>query len=129
MEKQSKYLLIILVVFVLCIGVFLYQYNNDVSTVIIINQTEVAENGSFSGMLMDQYAQGIPNKTITYHKHGYELGTLVDVTTNKDGGFIIENAEYLPDAGSDNYYGDFVFAGDDKYLGCTYEGNVTVIPK
>lgn len=127
MEKQSKYLIIMLIALVICVGVFIYQYNNDVTTFIIINQTEVAENGSFSGMLMDQYGVGVPNKTITYHKPGYEMGTLVDVVTNEDGGFIIENVQYLPDAGKDNYYGDFTFAGDDKYNGCTYDGNVTVI--
>ena len=129
MERQSYYLIIILIAFLVCIGIFWFQYNNDVATVIILNQTEVEENGSFAGMLMDAYAQGIPNKTIVFHKPGYQMGTIVDVVTNDEGGFIIENAEYLPDAGDDNYYGDFTFAGDDRYQGCTYEGNVTVIPK
>ena len=128
MEKQSYYLIIILIALVICLGVFWFQFNNDVATVIIINQTEVQEGGSFAGMLMDSYGNGVANKTIVYHQPGYELGTLVDVVTNEDGGFIIENAQYLPDAGSDNYYGDFSFGGDDKYQGCTYEANVTVIP-
>ena len=117
-----------LIALIICLGVFWFQFNNDVATVIIINQTEVAEGSSFAGMLMDSYGNGVANKTIIFHKPGYEFGTLVDVVTNDEGGFVIENAEYLPDAGSDNYYGDFSFAGDDRYQGCTYEGNVTVIP-
>lgn len=127
MEKQSKYLIILLVALVICIGVFLYQFNNDVPTFIIVNATEVSENGSFSGILMDAYSYGVANKTITYHKPGHQMGTLVDVTTDENGEFTIENAEYLPEAGNDNYYGEFTFAGDGKYQGCTYEGNVTVV--
>ena len=128
MERQSYYLIVLLIAFVVCIGVFLYQFNNDVPTFIMINETEVAENASFSGMLSDAYGYGVANQTITFHKPGYEMGTLVDVVTDDTGRFIIENAEYLPDAGKDNYYGDFTFAGNDKYQGCTYEGNVSVIP-
>ena len=64
MEKQSKYLIIILLVFAVCMGVFWHQYNNDVSTFIMINETEVAQNGSFSGMLVDAYGQGVANKTM-----------------------------------------------------------------
>ncbi len=128
MERQSYYLIVLLIAFVVCIGVFLYQFNNDVPTFIMINETEVAENASFSGMLSDAYGYGVANQTITFHKPGYEMGTLVDVVTDDTGRFIIENAEYLPDAGKDNYYGDFTFAGNGKYQGCTYEGNVSVIP-
>lgn len=128
MEKQSYYLIIILIALVICIGVFIYQFNNDVPTFIIVNETEVHENGSFSGMLMDAYSYGVPNQTITFHKPGYEMGTIVDVVTDENGEFAIENAQYLPDAGKNNYYGEFTFAGHDKYQGCTYEGNVTVIP-
>ena len=128
MEKQSYYLIIILVAFVICIGVFLYQFNNEVPTFIIINETEVHENGSFSGMLMDAYSYGVANQTITFHKPGYQMGTIVDVKTDENGVFTIKNAQYLPDAGKDNYYGDFTFAGNGKYKGCTYEGNVTVVP-
>jgi hypothetical protein len=128
MEKQSYYLIILLVAFVICIGVFWFQFNNDVPTFIIINETEVHENASFSGMLMDAYSQGVPNQTISFHKPGYQMGTIVVAQTDENGEFTIENAEYLPDAGNDNYYGDFTFAGHDKYQGCTYEGNVTVIP-
>ena len=128
MERQSYILIALLIAFVICIGVFLYQFNNDVPTFIIINETEVAENGSFSGMLMDAYSYGVANQTITFHKPGHDMGTLVDVVTDENGEFRIENAQYLPDAGKDNYYGDFTFAGHGKYQGCTYEGNVTVVP-
>lgn len=129
MEKQSYYLIILLVAFVICIGVFWFQFNNDVSTFMIMNETEVHENASFSGMLMDAYSQGVPNQTISFHKPGYQMGTEVVTQTDENGEFTIENAEYLPDAGKDNYYGDFTFAGQGKYKGCTYEGNVTVVPK
>ena len=128
MERKSYYLIILLIALVICAGVFFYQFNNDVPTFIIINETEVAQNGSFSGMLMDAYSYGVANQTITFHKPGHELGTLVDVTTDENGEFTIENAEYLPEAGKDNYYGDFTFAGNGKYQSCTYEGNVTVVP-
>lgn len=127
MEKQSYYLIIILVALVICIGVFLYQFNNEVPTFIIINETEVHENGSFSGMLMDAYSYGVANQTITFHKPGYKMGTIVDAVTDENGEFTVENAEYIPDAGKDNYYGDFTFAGNGKYQGCRYEGNVTVL--
>ena len=129
MERQSYYLIILLVALAICFGVFWFQFNNNVATFMIINETEVAENASFSGMLIDSYSYGVANQTITFHKPGYEMGTLVDVVTDENGEFTIENAQYLPDAGEDNYYGDFTFAGNGKYQGCTYEGNVTVIPK
>ena len=128
MEKQSYYLIILLVAFLICIGVFWFQFNNDVATLIIINETEVSQNGSFSGILVDSFSQGVPNQTITFHKPGYKMGTLVDAQTDENGEFKIENAEYLPDAGKDNYYGNFTFAGNGKYQGCVYEGNVTVVP-
>ena len=129
MERQSYYLIILLVALAICFGVFWFQFNNNVATFMIINETEVHENASFSGMLIDSYSYGVANQTITFHKPGYEMGTIVDVVTDENGEFTIENAQYLPDAGEDNYYGDFTFAGNGKYQGCTYEGNVTVIPK
>ena len=128
MEKESYYFLLLLIGFVICIGVFWFQFNNDVSTFMIINETEVHENGSFKGILMDSYGQGVANKTIIYHKPGYQMGTIVDTQTDENGEFTIENAEYLPDAGKENYYGDFSYAGDGKYKGCIYERNITVIP-
>lgn len=126
MEKESKFLIVLLVAFCICIGVFLFQYNNDVATFIIINETQVKENGSFSGMLMDAYSQGVPNKTVTCHKPGNGVETFM---TNENGEFTIKNAQYSSGAGKDNYYGDFAFAGDGKYQGCKYEGNVTVVAK
>lgn len=129
MEKQSYYLIILLVAFLICIGVFWFQFNNDVATFIIINETEVAQNGSFSGMLMDAYSQGVPNQTISFHKPGYKMGTIVVAQTDENGEFTIENAEYLPDDADENYYGNFTFAGNGKYSGCVYEGNVSVVAR
>ena len=97
---------------VACFGVFWFQFNNDVATFMIVNETEVVEGASFSGMLMDSYSYGVPNQTVTFHKPGYEMGTIVTATTDENGEFTIENAQYLPDAGEDNYYGDFTFAGN-----------------
>ena len=128
MERESYYFLLLLIAFAICIGVFWFQFNNDVATFMIINNTEVQEGDTFKGALIDAYGMSVPNKTITYHKAGYQMGTLVDTQTDENGEFFIENAQYLEDAGKDNYYGNFTFAGDDKYQGCTYIGNVTVIP-
>lgn len=126
MEKKSYYLLILLVALVISIGVFWFQFNNDVATLIIINETEVVENESFSGMLMDAYGYGVPNQTISFHKPSYEIGTLVVAQTDENGEFTIEHADYLPDRQSENYYGNFKFAGNGKYQGCKYEGTVAV---
>lgn len=129
MEKQSYYFLLAIIVFIICIGVFWMQYTHDTPTYMIVNGSEVAEGGSFSGMLMDAYGQGVPNRTIVYHKPGYQMGTIVDTQTDETGEFTITNAEYLSDNSDENYYGNFTFAGDERYHGCVYEGNVTVIPK
>ena len=120
MERESYYFLLLLIAFAICIGVFWFQFNNDVATFMIINNTEVQEGDTFKGALIDAYGMSVPNKTITYHKPGYQMGTLVDTQTDENGEFFIENAQYLEDAGKDNYYGNFTFAGDDKYQGCTY---------
>lgn len=128
MEKQSKILIVMLVVLVICIAVFWFQFNNNVATFMIVNETEVSEGGSFSGMLIDSYGNGVPNQTVTYHKPGYAMGTIVDEITDEHGEFTIDNAEYLADEGNENYYGNFTFAGNGKYVGCTYDGNVTVNP-
>lgn len=128
MERESYYFLLLLIAFAICIGVFWFQFNNDVATFMIINNTEVQEGDTFKGALIDAYGMSVPNKTITYHKPGYQMGTLVDTQTDENGEFFIENAQYLEDTGKDNYYGNFTFAGDDKYQGCTYIGNVSVIP-
>ena len=84
MEKKSKYLIIMLVAFVICVGVFLYQHNNNVDTVIILNESKLIEGKSFSGMLLDSYGFGVANKTISYHQPGDQNGSLVNVTTNSD---------------------------------------------
>lgn len=123
---KAKYLAILLVIFVICVGIFIYQFNNSVDTFISINGTEVSENGSFSGMLIDAYGFGVGNEKITFHKPGNN--TTITVTTNSDGIFTINNAEYVENA-SDNSYKDFSFAGDGKYHSCTFEGRVTVIQK
>lgn len=34
----------------------------------IVNETHVTENSSFSGMLVDSYGNGVANQTITYHE-------------------------------------------------------------
>ena len=128
MEKDSYYFLIVLIAIAICLCVFWFQFNNANPTYMIFNATEVPENGSFSGVLNDAYGFPVANRTISFHKPGYQMGTLVCTQTDENGVFVIENAEYLPDAGKDNYYGDFTFAGDDRYEGCVYEGNITVIP-
>ncbi len=122
---KTKYLVILLIILVICVGIFIYQFNNSVDTFISINETEVSENGSFSGMLIDAYGFGVANEKITFYKPGDN--TTVTVTTNNDGIFTITNAEYVNS--SDNSYRNFTFAGDGKYHGCTYEGTVTVIQK
>ena len=86
MEKKSYYLIILLIAFVICIGVFLYQFNNDVSTFIIINETEVQNNTSFSGLLMDAYSYGVANQTISYQTPNHEI---INVTTDDNGEFKI----------------------------------------
>ena len=128
MEKQSYYFLLLLIALVICIGVFWFQFNNDVATFMIVNATEIEEGESFKGALIASYGQAVKNKTITYHKPGYQMGTLVTTQTDENGEFFIKNAEYLQDAPNENWYGDFTYAGDGKYQGCTYEKNVTVIP-
>ena len=127
MEKQSYYFLILLIGFAICIGIFWFQFNNDVTTFMIVNATEIEEGESFKGALIDSYGQAVKNKTITYHKPGYQMGTLVTTQTDENGEFFIENAEYLQDAPNENWYGEFTYAGDGKYQGCSYEKNVTVI--
>lgn len=127
MERQSYYFLIALIALAVCIGVFWFQFNNDVATFMILNETEVQEGASFSGMLMDSYSQAVANQTIIYHEPGSKQ--LINTQTDENGEFTIENAKYVSDNPDDNYYGNFTFAGADKYAGCVYEGNVTVKAK
>ena len=121
MEKKSYYLIILLIAFVICIGVFLYQFNNDVSTFIIINETEVQNNTSFSGLLMDAYSYGVANQTISYQTPNHEI---INVTTDNNGEFRVSAVKSGSDEG--NCYSNFTFAGNGKYQACSYEGNVSV---
>lgn len=123
MEKESKILIVLLVALVICVGVFWFQFNNNVSTFMIINETEVSEGGSFSGLLMDSYSYGVVNQTVKLHEPG--SGT-ISAVTDENGEFTIENAKY---SGDDNVYGNFTFEGSGKYQPCVYEGNVTVVAK
>ena len=120
MERKSYYLIILLVGLVICAGVFFYQFNNDVATFMIINETQVVENGSFAGMLMDAYSYGVANQTVSYKTPDNEI---VNVTTDENGEFKVFDVKSAGDA---SCYSDFTFAGNGKYKGCTYEGNVTV---
>lgn len=123
-ERKSYYLIILLVALFVCAGVFYFQFNNDVPTFIIMNETEVSENTSFSGMLMDGYGYGVSNQTVTYNEPGSN-NKIVSISTDENGEFTIENVHVADD--SNNYYGNFTFAGDGKYQGCTYEGKITVV--
>lgn len=76
---------------------------------------------------MDAYSYGVANKTITYAEPGND-NVVVNTTTDENGEFTINNAKYFPDAGNENCYDNFTFAGDGKYVGCTYEGKVVVNP-
>ena len=122
MERKSYYLIIILIAFVICIGVFLYQFNNNVPTFMVINETEVHENSSFAGVLMDAYSYGVANQTVTYQTPNHEIK---NVTTNENGEFKVDNVQ--SGSGDANYYSSFTFASNGKYQACSYEGNVSVI--
>ena len=66
MERESYYFLLLLIGLVICIGVFWFQFNNANPTYMVLNATEVPENGSFSGVLNDAYGFPVANKTITF---------------------------------------------------------------
>lgn len=123
---ETKYLLILIVVCIVCFAIFFYQFTSNVDTFIVINDTEVAENGTVTGHLMDAYARGVENQTITYHQAGDDRNTFVNVTTGKDGIFKIENLKDVPESGSNNYYGDISFKGSGEFNPCTFEYNLTV---
>ena len=123
---KTIYLIILIAVMLICFGIFFYQYTNDIQTFIIINETDVAENGTITGFLMDSYARGVENKTIYYHQAGDTKSALHNVTTGKDGIFKIENVKNVPESGSNNYYGDISFNGDGQFKSCIFERNITV---
>ena len=60
---DNKYLAILVVIFIICIGTFMFQLNKNVATFIVINETEIPENGRITGMLMDSFGNGVANKT------------------------------------------------------------------
>lgn len=121
MERKSYYLIILLVALVICMGVFWFQFNNNVSTFIIINETQVAENGTFAGMLMDAYSYGVSNQTVCIQTPNHNI---INATTDEKGEFKVVNAEY--GSGDVHCYSNFTFAGNGKYQPCIYEGNVSV---
>ena len=123
---KTKYLLILVALCIICFSIFAYQFTNDISTIIVINETEVKENGTFTGFLMDSYSRGVENQTIYYHQAGDDKNTFVNVTTGPEGIFKIKNVKNVPESGSNNYYGDITFKGDEKYQPCVYEYNLTV---
>lgn len=123
---DRKYLIILIIIGIACFLVFYYQYTTSVDTFILINNTEVSQNGTITGYLMDAYGRGVENKTIYYHQPGDNKSVLVSVTTDKDGMFKIQNTKNVPESGSNNYYGDFSFKGEGQYKPCTYDRNISV---
>ena len=121
---KKSYLALLFVAMLICFGVFFYQLDNNSDTMIVFNGTEISENGTATGYLIDAFGRGIPNKTITFHQPGN--GT-VSVVTDSNGAFYIKNVRNIPELGKDNYYGDITFEGDNKYKKSTFEYNLTVI--
>lgn len=122
---KNSHLAILFVIMLICFGIFAFQLNNNLETIIVFNKTEIPENGTAVGVLMDSFGRGVANQTITFHQPGNET---VSVVTDENGTFYIKNLQYRPEFGKDNYYGNFIFKGDNKYKGTTYEYNLTVIP-
>ena len=123
---ETKYLIVLIILAIICFSIFFYQFTNDVDTFIVINETQVSENGTINGFLMDAYSRGVANKTIFYHQAGDNGTTLVNVTTDDNGMFRIENVRNLPGSGANNYYGNISFRGDGEFNPCTYEHNIIV---
>ena len=123
---KTKYLIILCVAMIICFAVFAYQFTSSVDTFIVINETGISENGTITGYLMDAYARGVENKTITYHQAGDNQSQRVSVVTGPNGIFTIENAKNVPESGSNNYYGDFSFGGEGEFHPCTFERKITV---
>lgn len=111
---DNKYLAILLVIFVICVGVVLYQYNNDVSTFIIVNASEVSKDSTVSGQLLDSYGIGVSNKTVAYDDLGKKT-----TKTNENGEFTIKVSK--------NNITNITFEGDGKYLPTSYENKITVV--
>ena len=124
---ETKYLIVLIILAIVCFSIFFYQFTNNVDTFIVINETQVSENGTINGFLMDAYSRGVPNKTIFYHQAGDNSTTLVNVTTDENGMFRIENVRNLPQSGANNYYGNISFRGEREFKPCTYEHDITVM--
>ncbi len=124
---NTKYLLILVVLAIICFSIFFYQLNNNVETFIVINETQVAENGTIHGYLMDAYSRGVANKTIYYHQAGDNRTTLLNVMTDSNGMFEIKNVRNVQESGANNYYGNFSFRGEGEFKPCEYERNITVM--
>ena len=90
---KTKYLIILGVAMIICFAIFAYQFTSSVDTFIVINETQVSENGTITGYLMDAYARGVENKTITYHQAGDNQSQRVSVMTGPNGIFKIENVK------------------------------------
>ena len=123
---ETKYLIILIIAAIACFSVFFYQFSSNVETFIVFNETEVAENGTFTGSLMDAYARGVANKTITYHQAGDDKTKSVNVTTDENGIFHIENVKNRPESGENNYYGNVSFNGDGQFRPCAFEHDLRV---
>ncbi|RAP50326.1 MAG: hypothetical protein BZ136_01520 [Methanosphaera sp. rholeuAM74] len=125
-DKKNIELVILLTVFIVCVCVFVYQYNNDVTTTLLVNESEVHENATFKGLLMDSYGSGVANVTITYNKPSNNTNdSLVELKTDDTGSFTIK-AEYVHDKSADNSYSNFSFNGSGKYKPSKWDGRVTV---
>lgn len=124
---NNKFLIVLVILAIICFGIFFFQYTNNVTTVILMNETKIPENGTAVGFLMDSYGRGVENQTITYHQAGDAQDVFVNVTTGADGRFEIKNLKKHPESGANDYYGDISFDGYRQYKGCIYEYNLTVI--
>ena len=49
---DKKYLIILGIICIACFSIFFYQFTNSVDTFIVINETEVSENGTVTGFLI-----------------------------------------------------------------------------
>ena len=119
---KTKYLIILGIICIICFGIFFFQLGHNVETFIVFNSTEIQENTTVSGCLVDSFGRGVANKTVTYHEPGKGL---VNATTDENGIFTISDIRNMPELGKENYYGDFSFAGDDVYNPSVYEYNLT----
>ena len=124
---NNKFLIVLVILAIICFGIFFFQINNNVTTAIIINETKIPENGTAVGFLIDSAGRGIENQTIYYHQAGDEKNVTAEVTTGADGKFEIKNLKKHPESGDKDYYGDICFDGYKQYKGCDFDYNLTVI--